>query len=123
MLVTVGVEVGGIVAVLITVEVRLSRMGGVLVTVEVADGGTVAVNVAVGRFVGVLLGTQTPCIKIPEMLSEFVVDTVLSCRREAFTALKDRQVNGINKPIKSARSASKISVFRFLFLFFSISTS
>jgi hypothetical protein len=111
------------VAVLVTVEVKLSGMGGVSVTVEVADGGKVAVNVAVGRFVGVLLGTQPPCIKIPEMLSEFVVDKVLSCRREAFTALKDRQVNGINKPIKSASNASKISAFCFLFLFFSIPTS
>ena len=122
MVVTVEVKLSRTVGVLATVEVRLSGMGGVFVTVEVADGGTVAVNVAVGRFVGVLLGTQTPCIKIPEMLSEFVVDTVLSCRREAFTALKDCQVNGINNPIKSASSASRIREF-FFFRLFSMITS
>ena len=108
-------------AVLVAVEVGEGGMVAVLVAVEVGEGGMVAVLVAVGRCVGVLLGTQPPCIILPEIVSEFVLAMMLSCNREALTALKDRQVNGINKPIKSASSASKISVFRFLLLFFSIS--
>lgn len=84
-------------------------------------------EVEVLRGNGVLLGTQPPCIKLSEIVSELVSKVLLtrefSCLSEALTALKDLQVNGINKPIKSASNASKISVFRFLFLFLSISTS
>ena len=72
----------------------------------------------VGRFVGVLLGTHPPCMIFVEKASVRPF-----CIREALTVLKDRQVKGINKPIKSASSASKISVVRFLFLFFSTLTS
>jgi len=109
--------------VVLTVKVGEGGTVAVLVAVEVGDGGTVVVLVAVGNFGGVLVGTQPPCIKLPEIISGFILVTMLSCMREALTALKDRQVNGINKPIKSASNASKISVLRFLFLFFSISTS
>lgn len=113
-------------AVLVTVEVGDSGTVAVLVAVEVGEGGIVAVEVAVGRAVGVLLGTQPPCIKLPKMVSESASEVWLarksSCISDAFTALNDRQVNGINRPIKSASSASRISVVRFLFLF-SIQTS
>lgn len=85
------------------------------------------VEVEVLRGNGVLLGTQPPCIKLPEMAIESIAEVALTrefpCINEAFTAVNDRQVNGINKPIKSASNASKISVFLFLFLFLSISTS
>lgn len=114
---------GGTVAVLVAVEVGDGGTVAVLAAVEVGDGGTVAVLVAVENFGGVLVGTQSPCIKLPEIVSGFILVTLLSCRREALTALNDLQVNGINKPIKSASNASKISVLRFLFLFFSIPTS
>gem|GEM_PF-3159605 len=96
-------------------------MVAVLIAVKVGEGGIVAVKVAVGRFVGVLLGTQPPCIKLPEMVSESVLDGKLaklfSCIREALTALNDCQVNGINDPIKSASSESRISKFLFFRLF------
>ena len=86
-----------------------------------------AVGVEVLRGIGVLLGTQPPCIKLPEATSELVdngeIVEEFTCSREAFTALNDLQVNGINKPIKSASNASKISVVRFRFLLFSILTS
>ncbi len=85
------------------------------------------VEVEVLRGNGVLLGTQPPCITLPEMAIESIAEVALTrefpCINEAFTAVNDRQVNGINKPIKSASNASKISVFLFLFLFLSISTS
>ena len=117
MLVTVEVGDGGMVAVLVTVAVEDGGMVAVLVAVEVGDGGIVAVKVVVGRFVGVLLGIQPPCITSPEMVSESVLLKRLSmelpCCREAFTVLNDRQVNGINRPINSANSASRINVFRF----------
>lgn len=75
---------------------------------------------------GVLVGTHPPCMELPEIASESVCEdkalSELFCIREAFTALNDCQVKGINKPIKSASNASKISVVRFLFLS-SISTS
>ena len=103
--------------VLVTVEVGDGGMVAVLVEVEVGDGGMVAVKVAVGRFVGVLLGIQPPCITLPEKVSGSVLVNRLSkepsCSREAFTALYDRQVNGINRPINSASSASRINIFRF----------
>ena len=109
--------------VLVTVEVGDGGMVDVLV--EVGDCGMVAVKVAVGRFVGVLLGIQPPCITLPEKVSESVLVNRLSkepsCSREAFTALYDRQVNGINRPINSASSASGINVF--LFFLSSIITS
>jgi len=125
--VRVKVGSGGTVAVLVAVEDGDGGMVAVLVAVKVGEGGIVAVKVAVGRLVGVLLGTQPPCIKLPEIVSESVLDgkltKVFSCIREAFTALNDCQVNGINNPIKSASSASRISEFLFLRLFFSIITS
>ena len=116
---TVKVGDGGIVAVLVAVEVGGSVE--VFVAVEVGDGGTVAVEVAVGREVGVLLGTQPPCMELPEIVSEVASEVLLarnfSCISDAFTALNDLQVNGIKRPIKSASSASRMSVVRFLFLF------
>ena len=100
------------------------------VAVEVGEGEAVEVDVAAGRFVGVLLGIQPPCNEPPEMVfglvfglvSEVLFAREFSCTNEALTALNDRQVNGINRPIKSASSASSISVVRFLFLS-SMSTS
>ena len=92
----------------------------VLVEVEVGIGGIVAVEVEVLRGIGVLLGTQPPCIELPEIAPKSVSEVVLAmefaCISKAFTALNDRQVNGINRPIKSASSANRISVVRFLFL-------
>ena len=120
MLVVVEVGDGGRVAVLVNVAVGDGGSVAVLVNVAVGDGRSVAVKVEVGRFVGVLLGTQPPCIKSPEIGSNSAVGVasieIPACINEAFTALNDRQVNGINKPIKSASKASKISVVRFLFL-------
>lgn len=116
--VAVKVGVGGMVAV--TVAVGEGGIVVVFVAVAVGEGGIVAVEVAVLRGKGVLLGTQPPCIKLPEMVSESVSEVLFArefaCISEAFTALNDRQVNGINKPIKSANNASRISVVRFLFL-------
>lgn len=118
--VLVAVEVGDGGSVAVYVAVLVGDGGMVDVLVEVGDGGIVAVKVEVGRVVGVLLGIQPPCIRISEI--EFVSAVgvipieIPACSSDAFTALKDRQVNGINKPIKSASNASNTSVVRFLFL-------
>lgn len=119
-LVAVKVGEGGIVAVLVAVKVGEGGIVAVEVAVNVGDGGMVAVEVAVLRVVGVLLGTQPPFITLLEMLTESVSEVVLArdffCISDAFTALNDRQVNGISKPIKSASRASRIRVVRFLLL-------
>ena len=119
-LVTVAVGESGSVAVRVNVAVGDGGSVAVLVDVAVGDGGSVAVWVEVGSVVGVLLGIQPPCIRSPEKVSNSAVGVasieIPACINEAFTALNDRQVNGINKPIKSASKASKISVVRFLFL-------
>jgi hypothetical protein len=112
----------------VTVEVADGEVVQVSVTVEVEVGGseTVAVEVAVGRVVGVRLGTQPPCIILSDKVSESTVLIPFSerfaCLSEASAALNDCQVNGINKPTKSARIASKISHF-LLFRLSSIKTS
>ena len=113
MAVVVVVEVGdgGRVAVLVNVAVGDGGSVAVLVNVAVGDGRSVAVRVEVGRFVGVLLGTQPPCIRSPEIGSNSAVGVASienpACINEALAALNDRQVNGINKPIKSASKAKQ----------------
>lgn len=119
-LVAVKVGEGGIVAVWVAVKVGVGGMVAVWVAVKVGEGGMVAVEVAVLRVVGVLVGTQPPCITLPKMFSESFSENELArefcCISDAFTALNDLQVNGISKPIKSASRASRIRVVRFLLL-------
>jgi len=119
-LVAVKVKAGGIVAVVSGIKVGNGGIVAVLVAVKVGEGGIVAVGVVVGRVVEVLVGTQPPCITLPEATSESIVDGELAKEfcfiREAFTALNDRQVNGISKPIRSASNASRIRVVLFLLL-------
>ena len=131
---TVGGEDGVVVGVLVSVGIGVSvNLGGwvdvcvtvgeggiVAVLVAVGDGGSVAVDVDVLRVVGVLLGRYPPFMELPEMSSTSVAEVLFSRELspviEAFTAMKDRQVSGISKPIKSASKASSISVVRFRFL-------
>jgi hypothetical protein len=116
----VSVTDGGTVAVFSGVADGNTWIVAVFAVVEVGEGGMVAVEVAVFWGIGVLLGTQPPCIELPEispvLVSEVMPAREFACINEAFTALNDRQVNGISRPIKSASSASRISVVRFLFL-------
>lgn len=113
-----GVTVGGSVAIAVGGSVAVV-VGG---SVAVAVGGSMVVATG-GRFVGVLLGIQPPCIILPE-INSFSGDETMdgnSCRREALTALNERQANGINNRIINTSSANRRIVERFFLL--SIRTS